>query len=173
MKCISLSPPYGSLVAFGLKRIETRGWATSYRGPLAIHQTAAPGPKGTTEAALWDRCLSEPFRSALAAQGIGNPARLPRGKIVAVVELLDCVATWPSWASVEPWFTATHGDACWQVPPPEPERSFGDYRPGRYAWLLSDVRALPAPVPARGMPGLWRVDTATEAAIAQQIDRTR
>lgn len=158
MKVISLSPPYGTLVSLGLKKIETRGWSTSYRGPLAIHQTAAPGPKGTTEAALWDRCLSEPFRSALASQGVMSPARLPRGKIVATCELLDCVPTWASWASVEPYFTATHGNEYWQVPPPEPERAFGDYRPGRFAWLLADIRAVDHPIPARGALGLWNYE---------------
>ena len=28
--------------------------------------------------------------------------------------------------------------------------------PGRYAWLLSDVQALPTPIPAKGQLGLWR-----------------
>lgn len=39
MKAISLWPPYASFIVAGLKRIETRSWKTSYRGPIAIHQT--------------------------------------------------------------------------------------------------------------------------------------
>lgn len=31
----------------------------------------------------------------------------------------------------------------------------GDYRPGRWAWLLEDVVRLVNPVPARGRQGLW------------------
>ena len=27
------------------------------------------------------------------------------------------------------------------------ERAFGDYGPGRFAWLLADIRALPEPIP--------------------------
>jgi hypothetical protein len=37
IKCISLWQPWASLVAVGAKRIETRGWATAYRGRLGIH----------------------------------------------------------------------------------------------------------------------------------------
>lgn len=156
--CLSLSPPYGSLIALLLKKIETRGWATSHRGPLLIHQTAAPGPKGTTEAALWDLCLSEPFRSALSKR---SPATLPRGKIVALVELVDCVPTRADWKGDDdsPWVEVEllSGETL-RVPPDvdSQERAFGDYSPGRYAWLLANVRPLPEPIPARGMPGLWR-----------------
>ncbi|MFP5375735.1 MAG: hypothetical protein ACLGIO_02995, partial [Acidimicrobiia bacterium] len=38
---------------------------------------------------------------------------------------------------------------------------YGDFAPGRWAWLLADVRALPEPVPAKGHRRLW---TWTEAA---------
>lgn len=37
MKLISLWEPWASLMAIGAKKIETRSWATSYRGWLAIH----------------------------------------------------------------------------------------------------------------------------------------
>ena len=42
------------------------------------------------------------------------------------------------------------------------ERAFGDYTPGRYAWLLSDVRPLAAPIPAKGQLGLWRWEGAID-----------
>lgn len=37
MKALTLTQPYATLVAIGEKRLETRSWRTSYRGPLAIH----------------------------------------------------------------------------------------------------------------------------------------
>ena len=37
MKAISLWQPYAALIALGFKKIETRSWPTTYRGPLAIH----------------------------------------------------------------------------------------------------------------------------------------
>jgi hypothetical protein len=35
------------------------------------------------------------------------------------------------------------------------EVPFGDYTPGRFAWVLAAVRALAEPIPARGAFGLW------------------
>lgn len=35
------------------------------------------------------------------------------------------------------------------------EAAFGDYSPGRWAWLLDEVEQLPEPVPAKGSLGLW------------------
>ncbi len=37
MRALSLHQPWASLIAEGVKTIETRSWATKYRGPLAIH----------------------------------------------------------------------------------------------------------------------------------------
>lgn len=170
MICISLSPPYGTLIALLLKRIETRGWSTTHRGQLGIHQTAAPGPKGTTEAALIDLCTSDPFFGVLIDVGYRGGVQLPRGKIVAVAELVHCVRTdhFAGRPKVE-MIAGPHRGMVW--PLTDQERAFGDYTPGRYAWLLANVRALPEPVPARGMPGLWRCDAAATEAIEMQIGR--
>lgn len=37
MKAVSLWNPWAAAIAAGIKKIETRSWTTSYRGPLAIH----------------------------------------------------------------------------------------------------------------------------------------
>ena len=41
--------------------------------------------------------------------------------------------------------------------PAEHERAFGNYDPGRFAWLLADISPFPAPVEYRGAQGLWDV----------------
>lgn len=41
------------------------------------------------------------------------------------------------------------------------EEQFGDYGPGRFAWILSDVRLLQTPVPTRGRQQLWTLDPDT------------
>ena len=46
MKVLTLTQPWATLVAIGAKRIETRSWATKYRGPLLIHAAAGLGPVG-------------------------------------------------------------------------------------------------------------------------------
>lgn len=51
MKALSVKQPWASLIASGEKTIETRVWATKYRGPLLICASAAPrnwGPSGVT-----------------------------------------------------------------------------------------------------------------------------
>jgi len=42
MKAISLHQPWASMIASGEKTIETRRWATSYRGKLLICSTKKP-----------------------------------------------------------------------------------------------------------------------------------
>jgi activating signal cointegrator 1 len=138
MRCLSINQPWATLIAFGAKRIETRSWSTSYRGPLAIHASG----RMSREAAL---SLRAPLiREALAAggyhQGSGpasNLFGLPLGAVIAVVTLVDVQR-----------ITLEHV-------PAEPERSFGVYTPGRFAWFIHDVRRLTEPVEAKGALGLW------------------
>jgi len=150
MKAMTLTQPWASLVALGEKRIETRSWSTTYRGPLAIH--AAKG--WPVEAAAL--CSTEPFRTALVAidvpgrfvtegkRGVSAPD-LPRSVIVATCRLADCLM-------VEPTPEVRRIFADHAAPH---DKEFGDYTLGRYMWLLADVVALPEPIPARGALGLW------------------
>lgn len=138
MKALTLWQPWATLVAIGAKRIETRSWPTDYRGPLAIH-AATRFPREAKEL-----CDIQPFRAALLEAGYGNDihvvvsSRLPRGVIVATCELVGIVRIEGSF-----------------LLPREPELSFGDFTPGRYAWFLDDVKELLEPVPARGRQRLW------------------
>ncbi len=36
-----------------------------------------------------------------------------------------------------------------------PELLFGDYRPGRYVWVLDNIKKLSKPVAVKGKQGLW------------------
>jgi hypothetical protein len=48
------------------------------------------------------------------------------------------------------------------------EIAFGDWTPGRYAWLLANVRPLAEPVPARGAQGLWHWEAPADLAFASR-----
>lgn len=37
MKAITILQPWANLIACGAKKIETRSWATQYKGQIAIH----------------------------------------------------------------------------------------------------------------------------------------
>lgn len=160
MKVLTLTQPWATLVAIGAKRIETRSWSTSFRGPLAIHAAAGLASVGGKRG--YKRlCFTEPFLSALslARQNRSDVfylvdyfMSLPMGAIVAVCELKDCYPTAPEgYADHDPRGTRF-------IDVGEQERAFGDYSPGRYAWLLADVRPLPEPIPAKGALGLWDWD---------------
>lgn len=138
MKALSLKQPWATLIAVGAKHIETRSWSTTYRGPLAIHASKSIS---LAEASL---CCEEAFRGALETGSYWfdgtykrNPFRLPLSAVIAIAMLVD----------VRQITTSNI--------PGEPERSFGAYAPGRYAWMLCDILSLLEPFPARGSLGLW------------------
>lgn len=152
MKCISLYQPWATLVAIGAKKIETRSWATKYRGELAIHAS-----RKFTYGIIAELCRSDPiWRQTMKSLGIDYEkgfkiSPLPHGAVIATCRIVDCkmISTMPTVAFNRPdVYYYTEGM-------PDQEKAFGDYTPGRYAWLLDDVRMLPEPVPARGMPGIW------------------
>jgi hypothetical protein len=75
--------------------------------------------------------------------------------VLAVAELVECIQV-PAERSA---FPVPILGRIW-LQPNEPERSFGDYTPGKWAWLLANVRPLDKPRPARGVSGLWDWDEA-------------
>jgi hypothetical protein len=150
MKTITLWQPWASLIACGAKRIETRSWETSYRGELAIH-AAKSTPTYVT------RIISEPTFAGLLVEHLGTiqrnlfaEARLkqfPAGVVLAMCRLVDCI---PAEDSA----------------PSDQEHIFGDFRTGRYAWILEDIKPLAEPIPATGKQGLWEWNPALEIAEA-------
>ncbi len=146
MKAITITQPWATLVAIGAKRIETRSWATAYRGALAIHAGKGLGPVGGRRG-LRELCFGNPFLKVLVDAGINVPGLLdagtfdrvfPLGAIIAVVNLFD----------VRP--ASYLADAISQH-----EIAFGDYSAGRHGWLLEDVQRLDAPIDCKGALGLW------------------
>ncbi len=129
---ITLMQPWASLIAVGAKRIETRGWRTSYRGPLVIH-AGRTWPAYAKAFAYTSRVV----RARLGQLEAAAPA-IPFGAIVAVGRLVDCVPTESIITDLS-----------------EEERALGNYAPGRWAWRLADVRPVTPPIPARGAMGLW------------------
>lgn len=146
MKAISLWQPWATLVAIGAKKIETRSWSTSYRGPLAIH--AATWKPDDAAEDVWSYALNAGFGLELA-----EFARdLPRGVVLATCELVNVDPVWrPSCRCLSVALGAVedcrlHG---------KHEGHFGNFAHGRFAWLLANVVPLDPPVPARGRQQLW------------------
>lgn len=128
MQTLTLTQPWATLVVTGAKRVETRGWTTRYRGPLAIHA----GKGWSTE----DRAFAAYLRT-LGLLDV-DPLELPRGAVLGEVVLLDVRPTEAVRASLD-----------------VRERLLGDYGVGRFAWFLEGPVAYAEPIPARGALGLW------------------
>jgi hypothetical protein len=139
MKALTLMQPWASLVAIGAKRLETRSWQTRHRGKLAIH-AAKNFPSNARHL-----CHQEPFRTVLAQAGISGSDQLPRGVVLATCELVMIVRGGRPAALAVAALLPISPHELW----------FGDFSPGRYAWVLDDVEPLAAPVRARGALGLW------------------
>lgn len=138
---------------------ETRSWATDYRGPLAIHagKHCESGDLGEFNVEKGNPRGSDPRLPPPWPDRVALP-RLPLGAVVATCKLVACVPTdritWVpdgGLAGGLPWGI---GDNCAVIV--EGIRPYGDFSPGRFAFLLDDIERLPKPpVPARGRQGLW------------------
>lgn len=163
MKAITLTQPWATLVAYGEKRIETRSWTTRHRGELAIHAAKGLGPIGGM-AGLVAVIEQDPFasvlRSHLSGYTVEERARdLPLGVIVAVTELVDVVPTEQVWHAMKNTLEFASAERI------EQEAAFGDYTPGRWAWILNNRVNLYDGIPCRGSLGLWDVPPEVEADI--------
>lgn len=138
MRALSLTQPWATAVAIGIKQYETRSWSTSFRGLIAIH--AAKGfPKWAREFASLEYSLGR------------LPERLPLGAIVATARIAGVFHV----EEIAPGVSAI-------------ERLYGDYSAGRYAWQLEDVNALPEPIPCRGALSLWEVPAEIATQLAKE-----
>jgi hypothetical protein len=101
VKIISIRQPWASLIVSGVKDVENRTWSTRYRGPVLIHASRTV-----------DEISDDEFQVRF---GMPLPAASPRGGVVGVAEIVDCVTEHPSrW-----------------------------YAPGHFAFVLRNARAVP------------------------------
>ncbi len=141
MKAISLWQPWASAIALGLKRFETRGWSTNYRGPIAIH--AAKKVSREQEDIFKLLMCRGDFGVPMGAACLFSFSMLPKGAIVAVADLREVLSTTPIHRAPETWN--------------ELEYKLGDYTPGRFAWRLENVRALVQHYGFTGHQGFFEV----------------
>lgn len=142
MKTLTVRQPWAWAIARGHKNIENRRWATSYRGPLAIHSGLRFDDAGT--AAL------QAMVATIRATGGQHPAKLTDdepycngGIVLAVVDLTGiCTASLHHPGKV----------VCDCGPWAQPEQAH---------WKVANARVLAAPFPARGRLILWDCEVPT------------
>lgn len=140
MKAITIWQPWASLLVSGQKIYETRSWATSYRGPIAIHAAKRP-VRRTIDTLVADRgdgwTTLDYFDSLFMRPG--SLDELPTGAIVGTAILTR--------------YNLVTEDFVEKLTPQE--RALGDFSLGRYAWEFQKMVPVNSPVPAKGMQGLW------------------
>lgn len=134
MRALTLWQPWASLVAVGAKKWETRSWSTKYRGPLLIHAAMRKPPE-----------IKNPFviEEMIQALGVSDFDKLPRGAVLAVVDLVGV-----RLIEDDKLFHLSEKATMGQI-------LLGDFRRGRYGWLLENFRRLEVPVRINGKRGLW------------------
>lgn len=139
MRGLTIWNPHALMLAIGLRTIETRSWPTRYRGRVLIHAAKHWDEYTAEECSLAGEQVRAipPENLTEQAVAMGNrPWGELNGCVLAVATLADC------------------------IPIPEPcgtewDKAWGGFGPGRFGFVLTDVRCLSQPVPARGAQGLW------------------
>ena len=151
---ITLYQPWVSLIALGVKTVETRSWPAPARlvgQRIAIHAgkrvVRRPGDAIERELrACWgdDWPVIIPTGAVVATTVLAGMARIARTDLLEGCTVHDpgsevgCAvgcAVGTGRTSIDPW---------------------GDFSPGRWLWFLDDVAALPQPVPVVGRQSFWR-----------------
>lgn len=163
MKAITVWQPWATLWARGAKQFETRSWATSYRGPIAIHAAAISVPRVLKQLfplGVWSYAPGfeekTKFLNAVGNALLTPMDELPLGAVIATAELVDChrivLHGGRGLSSQDPgWLETDRGI----YEPTDQELLLGDWTPGRFAWEIRNVKMLPEPILAKGKQRLW------------------
>jgi activating signal cointegrator 1 len=198
MKALTIRQPWASLIAAGIKTVETRSRRTSHRGPIAIHAgMKRPEPFGQV-GEWYAHDKNVPFGDVPELRRNGSVVRgklvatryedgtaipMPFGAVVAVADLVDCVPIVDSTndahdapkvvrvgkldSSYAALVDCTRlGTIIQNLGPQLP---FGIYTPGRWAWLLDNIRPLETPIPMPGAQGIWNLPAHIETAVTEQL----
>lgn len=128
MKVISLMEPWASLVKEKIKHIETRSWKTNYRGELYIHAS--------------QRKLTKKDREKYKVQlSLLKDVDFKYGHIICKCNLIDCKTMTEEFIR--------------EIKKNDKEYICGEYKVGRYAWILENIIPLEVPLTAKGSLGIW------------------
>lgn len=165
VKALTIRQPWATLIALGVKTIETRSW----RAPQALIGQTIAIHAGKHEPALpldlgaWSVFYSPDrecyiMREFASYPDEGRCVDLPLGAIVATATLADCVPMVASSPDLPPYPTgrvlevSPYGSLWLGLARPgqwslseinedlTDQSPYGDFRPGRWAWLLTDVK---------------------------------
>ena len=126
MRVLTIKQPWASLIMSGYKRFEFRSWKTHYRGPLLIH-----AGKGVDKEAL---VRLEKYL----------PDKLPQGKILGKVNIVDCIKCDKEFKNM-----------CLKENKDVYTKSVFNEE---YAWQIEDVEVFDNQIEINGKLGLWNYE---------------
>ena len=130
MKVLSLTEPFATLIKEKKKYVETRSWKTNYRGTLYIHASSTKMKKEDKE----DTELMSLLQNI----------PLNYGHIICKCTLVDYIYMTNNYVN--------------SMKRNHQEFICGEYKEGRYAWILKDIKVLENPIPAKGHLGIWHYE---------------
>lgn len=131
MKVLTIQEPYATFIMKGFKKIETRSFKTNYRGEIYIH------------AGLSNNFLNKISDSYILS--LFDKSMLNYGKIICKAKLTDCIYMTKEY--IEDLKSKNNK-----------EFILGDYKVGRYAWILENVEELKEKIPVKGRLGIWNME---------------
>lgn len=133
MKVLSIKEPWATLIRNKDKYIETRSWKTNYRGELYIHASLSKISKETKE------------RKELME--IVGKSSMSYGRIICKCNLVDC--------------KYMDEDFLKEIKKNKKEYVCGEYKLGRYAWILKDIKKINPSIEAKGKLNIWTYNELT------------
>ena len=167
LKMISMWNPWAALLAAGEKWIETRGWPTKHRGTIGIQAAKKYNAKASEKALQVIRDQYDWTPRHAKAHILLEEGHHHGGRLVAIATLEDCVPTenvrkigqpisdvvsQPRQVDTPAYFQTESGAV---LLTDGREAHVGNLNNDRFAWLLSNVRAVVHPPEVRGQQGMW------------------
>ncbi len=142
MKALTLHQPWASLIATGVKTIETRSWPPP---PSVIgHRIAIPAGRKVVR-----DVICETWYAIAEFHGRTWWDRVPTGAVICTVRLAPA-----HQVEVFHGETAEIGPYPFRQIQTDPH---GDFRVGRWLWFLEDLELI-QPIHIKGKQRLWEVD---------------
>ena len=164
MKAITLWQPWATLVADGFKGKETRSRSPARMGLPYGERVAIDAAKVAPKTILHGISAGA-YDRMVEAYGYDWEKIIPRGSVLATVTL-SCthrvqgvVDRAGGMSAVFPLSHAPCSQCGQRQVAVDP---YGDFSPGRWIWMLTDLKKLDVPVPAQGHQGIWNWDDGPE-----------
>jgi hypothetical protein len=138
VKALSLWQPWAQLIAVGAKQVETRNW----RPPATLGQVVICSAQRSLNLAkdVPDSAARGRIGYALDVAGFVGGAGLWYGKALCLVSIASVCASESLRRTLS-----------------DDELAFGDYRDGRFGWVLTNLRPFRLPFPVCGRQGIFDV----------------